>query len=152
MPQSHLKSHYHFEATNLGLFAKGLDLLPEFGYPAVQSGDWHTKQARWPKKTLVHNTVVVDGRDQPGGDARATPWGDGQLLRLVCGNSPAQYGGRQYGRAVAMADLNPTNFSVLDVFRVAGGREHAFLLRSPFAPTLAPQLNWAPAAGCVISA
>jgi hypothetical protein len=145
VPQSRLKSHYHFDAMNLGLFAKGLDLLPEFGYPAVQFGDWHTKQALWHKKTIVHNTVVVDGRDQSGGDARATLWGDGQLLRVVRASSPAQYGGRQYERTVAMADLNPGNFYVLDVFRVAGGREHAFLLRSHFAPILAPELKWTPA-------
>ena len=61
IPESQLKSHYHFDAMNLGLFAKGLDLLPEFGYPAVQFGDWHTPQALWHKKTAAHNTVVVDG-------------------------------------------------------------------------------------------
>ena len=32
--------HGHADALNLGLFAKGLDLLPDFGYPPVQYGGW----------------------------------------------------------------------------------------------------------------
>jgi len=42
IPPEGVRGHNHMDAMNLGIFAKGLDLLPEFGYPAVQFGDWHT--------------------------------------------------------------------------------------------------------------
>lgn len=141
VPQSRLKSHYHYDAMNLGLFAKGLDLLPEFGYPAVQFGDWHTPQARWHRKTAAHNTVVVDGKDQAGGDARATLWADGHRVRMVRASSPDQYRGKQYERTVAMAETGGGDFYVLDVFRVAGGREHAKITRSHFARLETPGLR-----------
>ena len=53
---------------NLGLFAKGLDLMPDFGYPPVQFGGWGSRRAHWYRSTPAHNTVVVDDRDtmRPG--------------------------------------------------------------------------------------
>ena len=96
VPECALKSHYHLDAMNLGLYAKGLDLLPEFGYPAVQFGDWHTPQALWHRKTAAHNTVVVDGRDQAGGPAESTLWSAGGPVQVVRASSPAQIKGSAY--------------------------------------------------------
>lgn len=138
VPECRLKSHYHRDAMNLGLFAKGLDLLPEFGYPAVQYGDWDTPQALWHKRTAAHNTVVVDGKDQSGGAARCTLWSAGGPVQAVRASSPAQIGGRSYDRTVVMVETGPRDFYVLDVFEVAGGRQHAkhthasFSTPSPF--------------------
>jgi hypothetical protein len=133
VPTSGIKGHIHYDAMNLGLYARGLDLLPEFGYPAVQFGDWHTPQARWHTMTAAHNTVVVDGANQAGGDGRTTLWADGAVFRAVRASSPEQIRGRRYERTVAMADLPERDFYVLDVFRVAGGSDHARFLHSHFA-------------------
>lgn len=124
-----IRSHAHADAMNIGLYAKGLDLLPEFGYPLVQFGDWHTPQARWHTLTAAHNTVVVDGKNQSGGDASTTLWSDGALFRAVRASSPDQIRGKQYERTVAMVDLPEREFYVLDVFRVSGGADHAKFLR-----------------------
>lgn len=132
IPNSKLKSHFHYDAMNLGLIAKGLDLLPEFGYPAVQFGSWHTPQALWHGKTAAHNTVVVDGKNQQGGDGRTTLWAEGESLRAIRASSPAQIRGKQYERTVAMLNTGGEDFYVFDVFRVAGGHDHAKIVRSSF--------------------
>ncbi len=145
IPLSGIKNHYHYDAMNIGLFARGLDLLPEFGYPAVQFGDWHTPQARWHLMTAAHNTVVVDGKNQPGGPSTTTLWADGDLFRAMRASSPAQYKGSQYERTVAMVELPESDFYVIDLFRVAGGTDHAKFLRSHFSTLTTTGLNLAPA-------
>lgn len=143
VPESSLKSHYHFDAMNLGLFAKGLDLLPEFGYPAVQFGDWHTPEALWAKRTAAHNTVVVDGQDQMGGPAECTVWSAGGPVQTIRASSPGQYKGSAYERTVAMVETGPSDFYVFDVFVANGGKQHAkhtrpaFAAASPFGVNLA---------------
>ena len=53
--------HSHADGMNLGLFAKGVDLMPDFGYPPVQYGGWDSPRAQWYRMSAAHNTVVVDG-------------------------------------------------------------------------------------------
>ncbi len=125
VPECDLKNHFHLDAMNVGLYAKGLDLLPEFGYPAVQFGDWHTPQALWHKKTAAHNTVVVDGQDQKGGPTKCTLWSAGGPVQAIRASSPSQIGGTAYERTLVMVETGPADFYALDIFRVAGGREHA---------------------------
>jgi hypothetical protein len=130
VPSFGIRGHIHRDAMNLGLVAKGLDLLPEFGYPAVQFGDWHTPQARWHIMTAAHNTVVVDGKDQIGGEGKTTLWIEGQGYRAMRASSPNQYNVRQYERTAVMVDIAGEDFYVLDVFRVVGGNDHAKFTRS----------------------
>ena len=125
VPECALKNHYHWDAMNLGLYAKGLDLLPEFGYPAVQFGDWHTPKAIWHKKTAAHNTVMVDQRDQAGGPTEATLWSVGGPVQVMRAASPAQIQGEAYERTIAMVETGPADYYVFDVFRVRGGKDHA---------------------------
>ncbi|MBI4909839.1 MAG: heparinase II/III family protein [Acidobacteria bacterium] len=144
VPECKLKSHYHFDAMNVGLVAKGLDLMPEFGYPAVQFGDWHTPQALWHKATAAHNTVVVDGKNQSGGPSEATLWEDGPDFRAVRASSASQYRGERYERTLAMIDIDDSDFYVVDVFRVKGGTDHAKFTHSAFAQATAIGLSLQP--------
>jgi hypothetical protein len=145
IPTSKIKGHWHFDSMNLELYAKGLDLLPEFGYPAVQFGSWHTPQALWHRMTAAHNTVVVDGKDQVGGDAKSTLWADGAAFRAVRASSPAQIRGSQYERTAAMVDLPGGGFYVLDVFRVNGGKDHAKFTHGYFGQLASEGLRLTPA-------
>jgi oligo-alginate lyase len=144
IPEAPIKSHYHFDAMNLGLFAKGLDLLPEFGYPAVQFGDWHTPQALWHKKTAAHNTVVVDGHNQAGGPAESTIWSAGGPVQVVRASSPAQITGSVYERTIAMVETGPAGYYVFDVFRVRGGKDHAKHTHTTFATPAVSGVQMAP--------
>ncbi len=145
VPSFGIKGHIHRDAMNLGLVAKGLDLLPEFGYPAVQFGDWHTPQARWHLMTAAHNTVVVDGKDQIGGDGKTTLWLEGKNYRALRASSPVQYNLRQYERTAVMVDIADDDFYVLDVFRVVGGNDHAKFTRSNFSQLTTGGLRLEPA-------
>lgn len=118
---------------NLGLFARGLDLMPDFGYPPVQFGGWTSPRSRWYQMTAAHNTVVVDGRNQAAAAGTTTLWKDGQVLKAIRASCPAMIGGQQYERTVASVDVEPDSVYLLDVFRVVGGRDHAKFMHSHFA-------------------
>ncbi|MEI8315637.1 MAG: heparinase II/III family protein [Verrucomicrobiota bacterium] len=80
--------HDHADGMNLGLYALGLDLMPDCGYPQIQYGGWGSTKAGWFTKTAAHNTVIVDGRDQGHyykhpTRGRTTLWADGSVLRAM---------------------------------------------------------------------
>jgi oligo-alginate lyase len=99
--------HGHLDGMNLGLFALGLDLMPDFGYPPVQFGGWGSPRSRWYQMTAAHNTVVVDGRNQAAAAGTTTLWKDGPVLKAVRASCPAMIGGQQYERTVASVDVGP---------------------------------------------
>lgn len=136
--------HGHANGMNLGLFARGLDLMPDLGYPPVQFGGWGSPRAVWYRMTAAHNTVVVDGADQPNSwndptVGRTKLWADGQTFHVVRASDPAiafeirnPKPPRQYERTVALVDLPGKDFYLLDIFRVVGGKDHAKFMHSHF--------------------
>ncbi len=126
--------HGHLDGLNLGLFAKGLDLLPDFGYPPVHRGGWSGRNFDWYVGTLSHNTVVVDAqpqqRDKSGQTTLWLAGGDAQAIRVA---APDLIGGGRYERTLILIDISDTDAYLLDVFRVAGGHEHVRCLHSAFA-------------------
>jgi len=124
--------HSHRDGMNLGLYALGLDLLPDFGYPPVQFGGWGSSRARWYTQTAAHNTVLVDGRDLANAPGKTTLWAEGEWFRAVRASGPRMIGGKQYERTAALVDASDTAAYVLDVFRVVGGADHVRLLTTHF--------------------
>jgi len=125
-------AHSHRDGMNLGLFAHGLDLLPEMGYPAVQFGGWQSPKGRWYGRTAAHNTVVVDGQDQSSGAGETTLWlteAPLQGIRAVGANMNRD---QRYERTALLIDVDETRFYVIDVFRVAGGQRHTKFVQSHF--------------------
>jgi len=135
-------AHAHADGMNIGLFAKGIDLMPELGYPPVQFGGWLSDRAIWYTLTGAHNTVLVDGKDQGRHyqlttEGRTALWSIGDPCRVVRVTDPAltglTEGPRQFERTLALVDVSPDDSYILDVFRVVGGRDHAKLQHSHFA-------------------
>lgn len=124
--------HSHNDGMNLGLFAKGLDLMPDFGYPPVQYGGWRGEKFDWYIMPASHNTAVVDGKRQPGAAGKTTLWADGERFRAVRASAPALIGGQQFERTVAMVDISEHDFYVMDVLRIVGGKDHAKFVHSHF--------------------
>jgi hypothetical protein len=116
--------HGHADAMNLGLFAYGLDLLPDFGYPPVQFGGWGSPRAVWYTLTSAHNTVLIDRANQAAGSGETRLWGDGEVVHLIQAAAPAVYSAQQYSRAVVLVDVSDSDFYLVDIFRLAGGSEH----------------------------
>jgi hypothetical protein len=138
--------HGHLDGLNLGLFAKGLDLLPEVGYPAVQFGGWGSPKARWSVMTASHNTVVVDGQDQKTGAGRTSLWFSGGTVRWVRATAPEVVPAcSRFERTVALVDISAEDAYVLDVFGVTGGREHSRFTQCGFGSLELPGLTLEPA-------
>jgi oligo-alginate lyase len=137
--------HGHQDGMNLGLFAYGLDLLPEMGYPPVQFGGWGSPRARWYKKSAAHNTVVVDGKDSGKGAGKTTLWADGTWFRGIRAAGKKMNDGKRFERSAFMVDLSGEDFYVIDLFRVAGGREHTQFFQSHFGEMTMEGVALAPA-------
>jgi hypothetical protein len=126
--------HGHADGMNVGLVAKGLDLMPDFGYPPVQFGGWESPRAVWYTTAWSHNTVVVDGAEQGNGAGAATMWAAGEGgVQAVTASAPALNAGRKFDRTLALIDVGEHDAYALDVFRVAGGNTHAKFFMSHFA-------------------
>ncbi len=139
-------AHGHTDAMNLGLFAKGLDLLPEFGYPPVQFGGWGSPRARWYTMSAAHNTVVVDGANSIGSQSgETTLWAEGTGFHAMRMSGPNLIGGERFERTAVMVDVSPEDFYVLDVFHVKGGHDHAKFLHSHFGAVAVSGLTLEPA-------
>ncbi len=136
--------HGHADGMNLGLFAKGLDLLPDFGYPPVQYGGWGSPRARWYTLSVAHNTVVVDGVNSRSGSGKTTLWADGDQFRAIRASAPQLIGGKQFERTAMLVDVSPTDFYVVDVFRVVGGKEHVKFTHSAFGSVTSQGLSLKP--------
>ena len=130
---------------NLGLFAKGLDLMPDFGYPPVQYGGWSSPRAQWYTTTAAHNTVVVDGANTHGGAGQSTLWAETPSLRAMRASGPGLVGGKQYERTVALMDIDASDAYMLDVFRVVGGSNHTKLTHSTYSTMSTDGLKLVPA-------
>jgi hypothetical protein len=125
--------HSHADGMNIGLFAKGLDLIPEFGYPAVGYGGWRSVIGKWYTRTAAHVTVAVDGRDHNRVNSGVTElWADGEKFRAIQASDPKMIDSKRFERTVAMIDLDDEDFYVIDYFLVEGGRDHAKFFHSSF--------------------
>lgn len=124
--------HGHADGMTIGLFAKGLDLLPDFGYPPVQYGGWSAPRAVWYTQTAAHNTVSVDGQNTKPGTGKTTLWFEGKQFRVVRASAPRLIGGKQFERTLALVDISETDSYLIDLFRVEGGKEHTRFLHGHF--------------------
>jgi hypothetical protein len=126
--------HSHMDGMNIGLFAKELDIIPDFGYPRVGYGGWGSPKALWYTKTAAHVTATVDGKDQDRGAAGGTTtlWADGERFRAVRASGPQMNGTEKFERTVAMVDMDDADAYVIDCLRVTGGSDHANFFHSYF--------------------
>lgn len=126
------KGHSHADALNLGLYAKGVDMLPDLGYPAY-TGSFPERLA-WTSNTASHNTLVVgDAGSQPSPGGKTRLFVDASPLRAIgvtCGRAYPKTA--VYRRQVAMIDVGDDSY-VLDVFRAKSGANHRLSWHGPAA-------------------
>lgn len=121
----------HGDLDDLGLiyYGKGWQLTYEIGYGL---GSTHT-QVGWASQTASHTVVAVDESSQAGGSG-------GSLylfarlpgLQVVEADSPLSYqhkGVSEYRRTVALVGEGHDQV-LIDLFRVAGGHQHDYIIGS----------------------
>lgn len=135
--------HGHADRLNIGLYAFGVDLAPDLGYPEF-AADWPHRTA-WSNNTISHNTVIVDGRPQERSLSGRPLWFrqlDG--IGAACIESPNVYPATsQYARTIALIKA-PGGAYALDIFRVRGGREHLLSFHGPPGAVTASGLTLTP--------
>lgn len=124
--------HGHWDRLNLGLFAYGLDLMPDDGYPDFPTTDsWN--YWGWQNNTVAHNTVVVNARRQDTTPAGVTMAHMAEMpIQYVEADGNGVYGSQgagTYHRSVFRVPT-PGGFYMLDLFRVQGGGDHLYSLHS----------------------
>jgi hypothetical protein len=134
-------THGHFDGMNLGLFAKGLDLMPDYGYPQVQFGGWTSPKARWYIDTPSHNTVIVDAKNHNAAQGKTTLWTTGKTFNAITASAPALIGGQQFERTAASVNIDDDDFYVVDIFRVVGGHDQVKMFHSHFGTITTNGLN-----------
>ncbi len=123
--------HYHNDFLNFELFANGQKMMPDFGYPDAMNA--YVKELyAWSVNTVSHNTVVVDAQKQN----RNTPgvlhdFAEGDFARTIDASSGAYTQASVYRRNLIMIDVDSIQSYVVDFFRVAGGRQHDYILHGP---------------------
>src|SRR5690606_31455808 len=124
-------AHYHWDFLNFELFANGQKMMPDLGYPDAMNA-YVQEVYTWSNNTVNHNTVVVDASKQntnrPGVLHDFT---EGEFARTMDASSPAYSQTSQYRRNLTMVDVGNGQSYVVDFFRVAGGKQHDYILHGP---------------------
>lgn len=146
--------HGHYDGMNIGIFAKGLDLMPDFGYPPVQYGRFTDRnEYPWYYRSAAHNTVVVDGKDHKSyaglipcmGESKI--WETGSRVKVIQADAPELIDGTLFERTIICIDLSESDSYYLDLFRVKGGREHVKFIRSTMGELSVHGLQFGPSDG-----
>ena len=117
--------HGHKDRLNFGMYCRGMDVLPDLGYPEYADNKW-PKRAGWTTNTISHNTVMVNRQQQEVnwiGHCQFFAASEG--VGVVEVSSPEIYPPvRDYRRTLAMVDVSQTASYLVDFFRVDGGDDH----------------------------
>ncbi len=118
--------HGHRDNLNIGLYAFGLDLLPDLGYPESASS-W-PKRIGWTSHTISHNTVLLDKtRQRPGHTGHMTLFKVSPDVQVIEAKSDVAYpNATLYKRTVCMIDISDEAFYIVDFFRAAGAKDYHY--------------------------
>ena len=148
--------HRQADHLHMGLFARGVDLLPDLGYPLTYYYRW-----TWDCNSMAHNTVTVN-EIQP----QRTLGGRGRLFASVNGvhvavashdpyppehkSYPATFPAFPkdappvdlFERMLLLVDVDAERFYVVDLFAVRGGEQHDQSWHGTLDEVRHPQLDW----------
>ncbi len=124
--------HGHFDRMHFDLFAAGLPMTPDLGYPDFMNA-YVPGIFTWSKNTISHNTVTVNASRQDGNDAGTVRlFACGPFARVVDVNAPGTYAEcTTYRRRIVMVDVDDERSYFVDWFAVDGGRQHDYSLHGP---------------------
>jgi len=124
---SHWGSHHHQDSLNLYYWKDGEELLTDLGYL------WDHPDKHMNVRTVAHNTVLVDGKDQAttgrGGDV--TYFLDKPHVRAMRASSKAYPDAAVYERASTLIDHGDGHNYAVDVFWTQGGATQDYVFHGP---------------------
>ncbi|WP_047608375.1 heparinase II/III domain-containing protein [Rahnella aquatilis] len=135
-------NHGHFDGLHLSLFSGGREFLRDYGFGRWVNvepkfgGRYIPENNSYCKQTVAHNTVVVDGQSQNGGNSLEAEkrWGEAHFF--VTDNPTGQgmsarlsgyYPGVNQQRTVLMLSLPELSSPlIVDVFRLTSNEPHQY--------------------------
>ncbi len=123
--------HGHLDRLNLGLYACGIDMLPDLGYPEFASG--RPRDHAWTRNNASHAVPTVDAASQlPSYTGHVNAFEPEGKVRLVDVSSDGLYPGATTVRRTAwMVDDDEQHSYVLDIVRLRGGSRHTLCWPGP---------------------
>lgn len=132
--------HGHRDTLMLGLYAYGVFLNPDHGYPCFADGN-HERRC-WTVNTISHDTVMVDehpGRNHIVGIPHH--FDAGKFVSVMDVEAPLIYEKTSCYRRSSIV-VNIDNFTyVADFFRVAGGNNHRYIFHGAEGKATSSGLN-----------
>ncbi len=123
---SRWNNHHHQDSLNLYYWKNGRELLSDLGYL------WDHPHKHQASRTVAHNTVVIDERDQlmkeRGGDVAF--FRTSAHVKVMEASSQAYPEATLYRRTSAIIDHGDGRNYVVDFFRVEGGRRLDFVFHA----------------------
>ncbi len=123
--------HGHADRLNIEMWAKGKEILPEFGYPL----HWGFRADYFTRSTPSHYCVEIDENAQRKLSGHLNLFVSAPEVQVMDASAEDAYPGvaSLYRRTVAMVDVSPEDSYVVDVFRVKGGKQHDYIFHGlPF--------------------
>lgn len=140
---SHWGGHHHRDSLNLYYWKLGAEVLSDLGYL------WDHPQKNQTARTLAHNTVLIDGKEQAtqerGGEVAF--FKTSEHVKVMEASSRAYPVAQHYRRTSAIIDHGGGRNYVVDFFRVQGGGTQDFVFHgsAPLAEVADMKLAPAPA-------
>ena len=124
--------HGHFDRLHVDVFAHGLPMMPDTGYPDFMNA-YVPGIYTWSKNTIAHNTVTVDAGRQVANEAGAVhSFVNGAFARVLDVDAAQTYPQcSQYRRHLVMVDIEDGGAYFVDFFAVDGGGQHDYSLHGP---------------------
>lgn len=140
---AHGMGHGHYDQLSILVYDRGREVLADYGAARYLNvvgkagGRYLPENDTWASQTIAHNTLVIDGASQHGGNLDAAEASHSRLLhfdgegevQLVAAEDTGIYSGIRTRRAVGLIshpDLGPRPV-MIDLVRADGdGRAHQF--------------------------
>ena len=126
MSASHWGNHHDIDSLNIYYWKKGHEILSDLGYL------WDHPLKPQNKRTVAHNTVVIDEKDQlqkeRGGDILFFKTSD--HVKAMEMSSNAYHEAKLYRRTSAIIDHGNGRNYVVDFFRVEGGEKQDYVFHA----------------------
>ncbi|MBU0606912.1 MAG: heparinase II/III-family protein, partial [Armatimonadetes bacterium] len=121
--------HIHFDLLNMDLYAYGWPMTPDLGYPET-ADTYDPRRFGFLAHTVVHNTVMVDATRSELGRGQLVAFHPGAFAQMAEVTDVAAYPGKvqDYRRTAFLIEADDEHAYTVDVFRVAGGKQHDWLV------------------------
>lgn len=119
--------HHHLDSLDLYYWKDGHELLSDLGYLWDHPDKYETY------RTLAHNLVMIDGRDQQTRErgGRFHLFSVTPRMKVMEASSNAYGAESLYRRTCVLVDHGPAGSYVLDIFRARGGSRRDYVFHGP---------------------